>query len=657
MKKWHSVLWVVFFALAASTFATYLTYRSQHPAQIAIAKINGQDIKLIDYQRSLNDIKNQIELYKDYARKTGISMDLFLSMFGLLNPEQAAFDACINNKILDMEKSYYNVDVDQENFEKELVAKLPEFLKDSAGNINLDVYKRYLMQIGTTPTEFEDKLQHSLERETFQNFVQLGNYIPVKKLQEIFTNKIAKKSFSLIKFKFDDYLKKAESKEIGNDELKNFFENTKENYRVPEKRSAIYWLVKSADYKKNIVIDESLVQSFYDKNSSTLFRIAPKVKVRHILFKIDKNASAEKIESILKTAKEIKEKVISKKANFADMAKQYSQDTKTALNGGLINFFDKGTYDAEFEKAAFRLQNPGEISDIIKVLDGYELIQLEQRQGASTKPLDDVRDEIVKTLKGKKTLTGLSADLQKIVHEVLSNENVLNEFVKENNLKKVDTKLFEKNITKDESVESALIEHIFSPNKKVGQYGFFAYKQDFVLFQLNNIQKSFIPSIDNVKSTVLKNIYKKNAKKLLKQDINTAKRSILEKKQTLKAVSESFGLNIVETKSVKKSDKLDDLGLEESFIQSAFVLDSGDQVLSVKNKFDYCLVQLKNIEQTNLISFAQEKNSLMQNVLDKEKGAYIQAFIASLLRTAKIEKFEKTLGAQRGISYPEDIDI
>lgn len=152
-------------------------------------------------------------------------------------------------------------------------------------------------------------------------------------------------------------------------------------------------------------------------------------------------------------------------------------------------------------------------------------------------------------------------------------------------------------------------------------------------------------------------MHKNNAKKLLKNALNIAKRSILDKKQNLKSVAESLGSSVIETKSIKKSDKLNDLAIDESFNRIAFMLDSNDQVLSFKDKSNYYLVQLKNIESTNLISFADEKIALIQSEKEKEKGSYLQAFIASLLRNARIEKFEKYLNSSTGITLPNDVDI
>lgn len=658
MKKWRNVLWVVFFAMTGSTFWVYLGYKKNNPAFIAIAKYNGKDIKLIDYQDALENVRTQINMYKNYAERLGIPADMFLAMAGLLDPEKAAFNACLNNKALDVEKNYFNIELDNEFLEKELLAKLPEQLKDAYGNINMEVYKRYLASVNLTPEKFESRLSESIEREFFENFLTTANYIPLNKLKESFINSIARKSFNIVKFNFDDYLKKEETHEIKNEEINKFYAEHKESFRIPEKRKANYWVINSSDYAKKIVVDESQIQSFYEKNKSTLFRIAPKVKVRHILFKVAKNDSAEKIEKVLSQAKTIRENIVSKKANFIDMAKQYSQDEKTNVNGGLVDFFEKGTYDPEFEKAAFRLQNDGDVSDIIKTKDGYELIQLEKRMATSYKPLDVVRNDVIKAVKAKKALTGLRADIQKAVYESSVSDTFVNRFISENTLKLQESKLLEKKDGTGSELENMLAEKIFAHSKKEKQYGFFNYKDDFVLFQIISVQKSYVPELKDAKSKIVTQIHAKNAKITLKNNLKSAKSAILNKSKTIKDIAASSGLNLIETKAIKISDSLQDLGLDAEFAKRAFVLDSADQILSYKHNNDYYLVQFRNIEQTSLVSFEAEKNKLISDAINKSKGLYLQGFIASLFRTAKLEKFEKFLTNNKNTNYPvDDIDI
>lgn len=66
-------------------------------------------------------------------------------------------------------------------------------------------------------------------------------------------------------------------------------------------------------------------------------------------------------------------------ADFADMAKQFSQDT-SASNGGDLGYFGKGKMVPEFEKAAFALKS-GEMSGVVKTVYGYHIIKVVDVKG------------------------------------------------------------------------------------------------------------------------------------------------------------------------------------------------------------------------------------------------------------------------------------
>lgn len=67
--------------------------------------------------------------------------------------------------------------------------------------------------------------------------------------------------------------------------------------------------------------------------------------------------------------------------DFAALAKEYSDDTGSAEEGGDLGWFGRGMMVREFEEAAFALQ-PGQVSEPVKTVFGYHLIKLEERDPA-----------------------------------------------------------------------------------------------------------------------------------------------------------------------------------------------------------------------------------------------------------------------------------
>jgi parvulin-like peptidyl-prolyl isomerase len=67
--------------------------------------------------------------------------------------------------------------------------------------------------------------------------------------------------------------------------------------------------------------------------------------------------------------------------DFAALAKEYSQDTGSAVNGGDLGWFGTGAMIAEFETAAFALEKPGDFTLVpVKSQYGYHIIQLIAKQ-------------------------------------------------------------------------------------------------------------------------------------------------------------------------------------------------------------------------------------------------------------------------------------
>ncbi len=126
-------------------------------------------------------------------------------------------------------------------------------------------------------------------------------------------------------------------------------------------------------------------------------RLVPgEIKVAHIMKMFPKQASEETIAKLKLTADSIWIKATSG-ADFAELAKKYSDDKQSAANGGVMNFFTPTNMVPSFAEAAFALKNDGDISSVIRTPYGWHIIKrIELR---AQQPLEKMRADLESKIK------------------------------------------------------------------------------------------------------------------------------------------------------------------------------------------------------------------------------------------------------------------
>ena len=90
--------------------------------------------------------------------------------------------------------------------------------------------------------------------------------------------------------------------------------------------------------------------------------------------------SEEQKKEVRDRINEIRRKIVSGEATFAEMAKKYSEDPGSAVKGGELGFRKRGELVPEYEATALKM-NPGDISGPVESEFGFHLIQLIERRG------------------------------------------------------------------------------------------------------------------------------------------------------------------------------------------------------------------------------------------------------------------------------------
>lgn len=633
-KAINIVLWAVVASLAIGSLAS-VVFSPGSVAKIKIAKVNGSPILFDRYRKELIALQDQLSSIKQMAKMYGLSEAAVLQAYGFNNPQVKALDTCIREKLYDQVKHQLGIGVDAEWFKLELIKTMPQFIGQD-GRINITMYHNYLQRLAMTPVEFETRRAEEIKRDMVFKFLQQTAYVPNFVAKEAYIRDEVKRSFAVATVKLEHFLALAKKAEHDDKELEAFYLTNKEKYRIPEKRKATYWELDTKKVTNAIDVDQAAIMNFYEKHKATTYRIPPKVKVRHILIKsADKKASA-KAADVLKQAH-------ADPAKFASLVKQYSEDEASVAQGGLVDLSTKGTRDPEFEKAAFRLKNKGELSPVVQTSKGYEIIQLVDRVNASEKPFESVSDEIKASLKAKRAMGQLRSELEQLVRSAKGDAAALASFAKKYNLVAKETASLTEADIKDAGVDGLIARKLFSGQDRANGVGYFSHEESYVIFQATAVKKSHISSFDNIKQIIAHDYVEDQARVMARRALKEAYAAVLDGKKNLHEIASELGGTHTVTGHANKAKELKEFESEKVFKDRLFSLTDAGHVLFFATDNNFYLAKIKDMEELDKSEFVVKRAQFAKKEASKIASLQAGAFIASLHRNAKIEIEDKRL--------------
>ncbi len=142
-----------------------------------------------------------------------------------------------------------------------------------------------------------------------------------------------------------------------------------------EERLLVQKLQESKNFETQISRKE--VEAFYKTFRDSLPVVKDGVRISHILVSVE--ASDTAIEAVKVKAEEVLRR-LRKGEDFAELAKQFSEDPGSSANGGDLGLVQPGDMVKPFEEAAFAL-SPGETSELVQTQYGLHIIQQSKKVG------------------------------------------------------------------------------------------------------------------------------------------------------------------------------------------------------------------------------------------------------------------------------------
>jgi len=526
------------------------------------------------------------------------------------------------------------------------------------GKFNSNLYTYLLEREGKiSPEEFSKEVENGLRIARLKDALSESVLVTDLEIQQEYRKQSEKAKIEYIEFRHRDFASKVE---INDAELNDFFQENILNYKSRDKVNISFIKVDPKEFEDEITISDAEVESYYKAHREEDYFEPEKVKARHIYVKADATASDEDKAKAKAYAGEILKEAKKPYVDFTALAEKYNKEPFEVKHEDL-GFFERGKMVRPFEEAAFALSS-NEVSDVVETSFGYHIIKVEDKTPSRTKPIEEVKDQIIKKLKEEEASVAARQKADDIQYTIMSEEN-LQAAVDANpdlNLKVEETGLF----AKDDFIPKIgsgytyrdVAEEAFK--LKVGEISDLVEVKPgdrllgYFIFKLTDKKSGGLPKLDDVKDDVTRDLKNEKAKKLAMEEA--------EKMMAARDPADDLG------KTVQKAGK-DDLKVTESepfafsargyirgksssvesreAMSKAFSMDVGEIAGPLEGRNGVYIIQLVEREKFDDKKFAEdeeEKNKIRNQILKQKQQKIYDAWYQNVRDKAVVRSFIPT---------------
>jgi len=583
-KLTKQILWIVIAAFVGTIiFAWGMEFSTGKQKKGIIATVNGQDVHLTSFQYLYDQALKEAEKSEGEVDEQTVNQI-----------REEVWNRMVNEYLLQQETKKRDITVaDEELYEylkrfppKEIMEN-PSF-QTKEGKFD---YQKYLQALADPRVPWD----------------QLEPYVR----SNLSLSKLQQSVISLVR--------------VTDEEVRQYYIDDNEKVKVKYLQVPVSQFLQS-----NLFVSDPEVQAYYQAHKED-FKSDQSANLNYVVFEkkpsdMDEEKTKEKLIDI--------KKEIEEGGDFAELAKEYSEDKGSAINGGDLGWFGRGKMVEAFENAAFALK-PGEMSEPVKTQFGWHLIKV----------FDTKEDEKGKEIKAshillKTQITQETLDQLKLEAEEFADRTKKSDLVKvaqEEKRPVSSTGWFAKGGYIRGIGTNAEVEE-FAFTSKIGKTSpVIETSKAFYIFQVKERRPAGISPLEEVKGVINQKLSKAKADSLAYVEAQRIFAQIKVGKSLEEAAKDNNAM-YAETEELSRSPSASGIGNVPEFIGTSFSL-SPQNPLSPPIKTDQGTFIIEFVSKTRIDDslFASIKDSLSSVVLQNKQTQVYQDWFAQLRKSAKIE--------------------
>ncbi len=582
-----------------------------------IAQVNGRGVSVLEFRTAY---QRQVSAYRQ-AYGANVS-DQLLRQLGF---EQQVLQQLVNEQAMVAEAERLGMTVTDGEVRQRIMA-MPEFQLNGQF-VGEAQYQAMLNSARPpmTPGEFESGLRRQLLVEKLRAVVTDWVAVTDAEADAEYARRNEKVKVQLVHVPSSAFLPQMTATDA---EVAAYFDAHKEAYRIGERRKVRYLLVDVESLRQGIVVPSREVERYYNDNIE-LFSTPEQVRASHILFKTEGKDEA--------AVKALAEKVLAEAkggADFAELAKKYSEDESNAKLGGDLDYFARGRMVPEFEEAAFAAQ-PGLLPNLVKTGYGFHIIKVVDKKAGTVRTFDEVKAQIREQLVGEKAQRLADTRAEEVGKEIKAPAD-LDKVAKARGWKVEETGFF----TADEPILSlgaspqvsaaifALKEGEVSAPLRVGR--------GYAIAVLSGRQDSSLPKLDEVKDRVRNDVLREKAGKAASEKA-ASMAAALKSAADFVAAATKAGYEAKSSELVARGAALPEIGVNAAVEKAAFALPAGQVSDPISSADGASIVKVIERQDVKPAEMAASRESIRQDLVGERRTDFFTAYMVKARQRMKIE--------------------
>jgi len=634
-RRWlYGFLWLVILAFII-LYVPALQDQGQGTDAETVVNVGGLAVSVGEFRRAHSRLRQR------YAQLYQGRLDE--SMLEQLGLDTQVLETLVTERLVELEAKRLGITVSSEAVAR-AIASSPEF-QDQGRFIGKDEIRRRLELAGLNEAELERSLRQRLERESLEGLIGAAVVASDAEVESEFRRRTEQVRLEYV---LADAARYRPAVAPSADEVVARFEAKRDAYRIPEQRVVSYVLLDRATLQPQVAVTDRELEIHYQDRREE-FRQDEEACASHILVKVKQADAAEGHSDA--EAQAIAQKLLDQLkggADFAELARESSEDQGSASQGGDLGCFGPGRMVPEFDGAAFALE-PGATSDLVKTSFGYHVIRLASKREATVLPFAQVKERIRASLTEKKTRE-LGEQKAEALAAALATGQALEAAAKAQGLSVQKSAPFARGETPPVLQSASLLARVFQMKAGETEKEGFALPQGAAFIALAEVQPARAPELEAVKERVREDLVQEAA--LEKARAAAADVRARAEKLGLEKAAAAASLVRKETPALTgRGQPLGDLGTGMALEEAAFSLPEKTLSEPVRAPAGWAVLRVLEKKPFDAAELARQKAQLRASLTKQRQSELFRAFLIAARDRYPIERnaaaFRRALGQEQ----------